>query len=184
LPFRRIFQRLNRIYAIRSGVYVEQDVHIGIGTILWAPDSLRISENVYIGKYCTIQCNGEIGKGVLIGNNVGVIGRNDHDYKQIGVPIRNADWVGSNNALSQNNTNRVVIEDDVWIGYGAIILSGLKINRGAVVAAGSVVTKDVASYSIVGGNPARILGMRFEGANDIVDHENSLKMYYEQAMQK
>lgn len=51
--------------------------------------------------------------------------------------------------------------DDVWIGYGAIILSGVTIGQGAVVAAGSVVTKDVEPYSIVGGNPAKLIKYRF-----------------------
>lgn len=55
----------------------------------------------------------------------------------------------------------VVIGDDVWIGFRAIILSGVTIGRGAVVAAGSVVTKDVPAYTIVGGNPARVIRPRF-----------------------
>lgn len=55
----------------------------------------------------------------------------------------------------------VVIGDDVWIGFRSIILSGVTIGRGAVVAAGSVVTKDVPPYTIVGGNPARVIRPRF-----------------------
>ena len=55
----------------------------------------------------------------------------------------------------------IVIEDDVWIGYGAIILSGVRICRGAVVGAGTVVTKDVSPYTIVAGNPGRVIKKRF-----------------------
>lgn len=55
----------------------------------------------------------------------------------------------------------IVVGDDVWIGYGATILSGISIGQGAVIAAGSVVTKDVPPYAIVGGNPAKILKFRF-----------------------
>jgi acetyltransferase-like isoleucine patch superfamily enzyme len=55
----------------------------------------------------------------------------------------------------------VVIEDDVWIGTGATIMSGVRIGCGAVVAAGSLVTKDVAAYAIVGGNPAVEIRRRF-----------------------
>jgi virginiamycin A acetyltransferase len=54
------------------------------------------------------------------------------------------------------------LESDVWIGHGAIILQGVRIGEGSVVAAGSVVTKDVAPYTIVAGNPARTVRDRFE----------------------
>lgn len=56
----------------------------------------------------------------------------------------------------------IIVEDDVWIGYGAIILSGVHIAQGAVIAAGSVVTKDVPAYAIVAGNPAKVIKYRFE----------------------
>lgn len=56
----------------------------------------------------------------------------------------------------------IVIHDDVWIGYGAIITSGLEIGQGAVIAAGSVVTKNIPPYAIVGGNPAHIIRYRFD----------------------
>ena len=55
----------------------------------------------------------------------------------------------------------IVIDDDVWIGYGATILSGVHIGQGAIVAAGAVVTKDVEPYSIVGGVPAKLIRYRF-----------------------
>jgi virginiamycin A acetyltransferase len=61
-------------------------------------------------------------------------------------------------AISKGN---IIVEDDVWIGYGAMILSGVKIGQGAVIAAGAIVTKDVPPYSIVGGIPARVLKYRF-----------------------
>lgn len=55
----------------------------------------------------------------------------------------------------------IIVENEVWIGYGALILSGVRIGKGAIIAAGSVVTKDVPAYSIVGGNPARLIKYRF-----------------------
>lgn len=61
-------------------------------------------------------------------------------------------------ALSKGN---IILEDDVWIGEGAIICSGITIGQGAVVAAGSVVTKDVEPYAVIGGNPAKVIKYRF-----------------------
>ncbi len=55
----------------------------------------------------------------------------------------------------------IVVDDDAWIGMDSIIMSGVKIGRGSVIAAGSVVVKDVMPYSIVGGNPAKLIKMRF-----------------------
>lgn len=56
----------------------------------------------------------------------------------------------------------IEVDDDVWIGYGATIMSGIHIGQGAVVAAGAVVTKDVPPYAIVGGVPAKVIKYRFE----------------------
>lgn len=55
----------------------------------------------------------------------------------------------------------IIVADDVWIGYGATILSGIQIGQGAIIAAGAVVTKDVPPYAIVGGSPAKIISYRF-----------------------
>jgi virginiamycin A acetyltransferase len=60
----------------------------------------------------------------------------------------------------------IIIEDEVWIGTNVLILSGLKIGKGAIIAAGSIVTKDVPPYSIYGGNPAKLIKYRF--SEDII----------------
>lgn len=62
-------------------------------------------------------------------------------------------------AISKGN---IIVSDDVWIGYHSIILSGVKIGQGAIIAAGSVVTKDVPPYAVVAGVPAKIIKYRFE----------------------
>ncbi|MGL5356554.1 MAG: CatB-related O-acetyltransferase [Cetobacterium sp.] len=61
----------------------------------------------------------------------------------------------------------IVVKDDVWIGTDALVLSGVTIGQGAIVAAGSVVTKDVPPYSIVGGNPAKVIKYRY--SKEIID---------------
>jgi acetyltransferase-like isoleucine patch superfamily enzyme len=164
---------LSRKIAVRSGVILGKRVHIGPGSILAASRELKVGDDVYIGKYCTIECNGSIGRWVLIANNVGIVGRLDHDYHQVGVPIRNATWIGDPSRKIQK-FDVIKIEDDVWIGYGAVILSGLTVGRGSVVAAGSIVISDVHPYMIVGGNPAQVIGARFDSVEDIEEHERKL----------
>ncbi len=63
-----------------------------------------------------------------------------------------------------------IVESEVWIGQQSTILAGLKIGRGAIVAAGSVVTKDVPAYVIVGGVPAKQIRKRFSSEDDELEH--------------
>jgi acetyltransferase-like isoleucine patch superfamily enzyme len=89
----------------------------------------------------------------------------DHNFDLPGVPI-----VFSGRPLLRPTT----IEDDAWIGARAIVLAGVTIGRGAIVAAGSVVTRDVAPYAVVGGAPARKLRDRFENEDDRAAHDAML----------
>jgi acetyltransferase-like isoleucine patch superfamily enzyme len=138
-------------------------VHVGLLSLLWASRSLSIGENTYIGKLCTIQVNGRIGRGVKIANNVGIVGRNDHDYRTPGVLITDGGWIGTDASLAEAPENSIEIGDDVWVGFGAVVLSGITIGTGAIIAAGAVVVHDVEPFSIVGGAPACKIGMRFDG---------------------
>jgi acetyltransferase-like isoleucine patch superfamily enzyme len=169
-----IFQRVNAIYAVRRGVQLGERVHIGIGSILQAPASLRVEDDVYIGKFCTIECDGRIGAHTMIANTVGIIGRLDHDYRVVGKTIRKAPHVWDADHRVGEPKLVVDIGEDVWIGYGAIVLSGTKIGRGAIVAAGSVVSKDIAPYDIAAGVPARSIGRRFPSDDLIHEHESQL----------
>jgi acetyltransferase-like isoleucine patch superfamily enzyme len=69
----------------------------------------------------------------------------------------------------------IIIEDDVWIGTGAIILKGVTIGEGAIVAAGALVIKDVPPYSVVGGIPAKVLKLRFT-EDQILEHKKNLNV--------
>lgn len=72
-----------------------------------------------------------------------------------------------NTACEAFGKGDIIVGDDVWIGFGSIIMSGVSIGQGAVIAAGAVVTSDVPSYAIVGGTPAKIIKYRF--TNEITD---------------
>ncbi|MDQ1181974.1 DapH/DapD/GlmU-related protein [Rhodococcus sp. SORGH_AS_0301] len=128
------------------------DLHVGPFSRVWAPSKLTIGNNCYIGKHVTIECDGSIGDEVIIANNVGIVGRRDHDLFELGVPVRSAKWVGDNPDLSKP----VTIGSDVWIGFGAIILSGVRIGDSAVIAAGSVVKRDVPENTIFDSNEAAL----------------------------
>ncbi len=108
--------------------------------------------NVRIGRYCSIASHVEI---VTSNHNTQLVTTFPF-YSYSLSPCKNK----SKNAVD-NTDRKTVIENDVWIGHGAIIMGGVTIGNGAVVAAGAVVTKDVPSYAIVGGTPAKLIRQRF-----------------------
>lgn len=147
------------------------DLHVGSRPRLWAPERIEIGDHSYLGHEVCIETNCRIGRHVLVANRVAFVGRRDHDFRTPGVPVRFGHWVGSAKSPSPHRSDGVVVEDDVWVGYGAIVLSGVRIGRGAIVAAGSVVKADVAPYAVVAGNPAVPVGVRFKSAEEIARHE-------------
>jgi len=100
-----------------------------------------------------------IGNFVSIADDVKILLGGGHGYNGLSTFPFQTKYFATIESISKGP---VTIEDDVWIGYGSIILSGVKIGQGAIVAAGSVVTNNVAPYSIVGGNPAKIIKYRFD----------------------
>ncbi|WP_297685110.1 acyltransferase [Sulfurimonas sp.] len=105
-----------------------------------------------------------VASGVSIGNNVLIsygCAIVDHDSHSIDYKLRKDDVLNAINGTPPNwenvNIKKITIEDDVWIGMNVIILKGIHIGEGSVVAAGSVVTKDVPNNTLVGGNPAKII---------------------------
>ena len=152
-------------------LHVGRRLHVGKGTRLWAPDFIRIGRDVYIGKDVTVECNCEIGDFVLIANRVAIVGRKDHDFRAVGIPVRLAPWLAHGGKADAKAP--AIIESDVWLGFGAIILSGVRIGRGAIVSAGAVVRRDVPPYAIVAGNPAAKVAERFT-AQERTAHEHSL----------
>jgi acetyltransferase-like isoleucine patch superfamily enzyme len=152
-----------------------RDLHVGKGTRLWAPRRLSIGDCVYIGKQVHIEANCRIGNYCLIANRVAIVGRHDHDFSAVGFPVRFSPWVGSQRFPSGYADQEAVIEDDVWLGYGTVVLTGVTVARGSVVAAGSVVTCDIPPYSIAAGVPAKVIGQRFPDQDTIDRHEAAIR---------
>ena len=92
----------------------------------------------------------KIGQDVMIGEEFIAISKN-HKFDDVNIPMRKQGW---------QKDQPITIEDDVWIGSRVIILPGVTIGCGSIIGAGSVVTKNVLPYSIVGGNPAREIRRR------------------------
>jgi acetyltransferase-like isoleucine patch superfamily enzyme len=137
---------------------------------MWAKHNISIGDNFYIGKFSQIECDAEIGNNVIFANRVALVGRYDHNFTQIGVPIRLASRIRDKDYTWKGLDQKVIISDDVWVGYNSVILSGITIGQGSIIAAGSVVTKDVEPFSIYGGNPARKIKDRFESQTDRDEH--------------
>ena len=119
--------------------------------ILTYGGDITIGSNCSINPYSILYGHG----GLTIGNNVLIAGGsmlvpNNHVYEHRDRPI----------VLQGSTSKGIRVEDDVWIGHGCSILDGVTIGKGSVVAAGSVVNKDVPPYSIVGGVPAKVLKKR------------------------
>jgi FemAB-related protein (PEP-CTERM system-associated) len=121
------------------------------GVTFWYPYRIRIGTNVTLNEWVYLSGFGglKIGNDVRIGHRVSII-TSDHAHSDIRKPIFEQGLV----------SEQVTIEDDVWIGCNATILKGVRIGKGAVVAAGAVVTKDVLPFSIVAGVPARLISRR------------------------
>lgn len=155
---RPLKSQILQLLAVRQNVAVGNNFHVGLGSRIWAPRSLSIGHDVYVGKNATIEVDGQIGDGVLFANVSAIVGRRDHDLQDIGTSIRSSRWVGDFPAELSHPT---LIGSDVWVGYGAIILSGISIGDSSIIAAGSVVVSDVPPNTVVAGNPAKIVGTRF-----------------------
>lgn len=111
---------------------------------------VSLGDNSGIGINASLSGTVTIGKDVMMGPYCTIYSRN-HAFSRIDIPM---------NKQGFQEEKPVCIMDDVWIGGHVIILPGVQIGRGAVVGAGSVVTRNVPDFAIVGGNPARVIRYR------------------------
>ncbi|NJB35398.1 acyltransferase [Croceivirga sp. JEA036] len=149
--------------------------YAGLRVSLWAKDTLTIGRNFYIGRDSQIETDCVIGDNVIFGNCVAIVGKYDHHFQQIGYPIRLASRIRDDHYDWKGKGQLTRIEDDVWVGYGSIIMSGVTLAKGCIIAAGAVVTRDTEPYSIYGGNPAKKIANRFNSLQDLQTHEQKEK---------
>ncbi|GAB3656154.1 hypothetical protein GCM10028791_27780 [Echinicola sediminis] len=150
----------------KQGIHLGENVTIGRYAMIRPTNNyggplgegLKVGDNSSIGHLSYIGCSGyiEIGNNVMMSPRVSIYSEN-HNFEHTDLPMKD-----------QGVTRSFVrIEDDCWIASNSIILAGVTIGKGAVIAAGSVVTKDVAPYSIVGGNPAKLIKFRDGSKNTL-----------------
>ena len=144
---------------------VAEDVEIGEGSRIWHHCNLygcKIGENTQIGSYTEIKQGAEIGDNCRFQSKIFVPeGTKIGDYVFIGpgVVFLNDKYPSAIGAMEDNwELEPVIVEDEVSIGGGVVILPGVKLGYKSLIGAGSVVTKDVPSYGVVQGNPARCSG--------------------------
>jgi acetyltransferase-like isoleucine patch superfamily enzyme len=150
--------RLDAVKRLRGWYYsgllaaAGDDLRVAQGVRINNPAMVSVGDNCYLGDGVQFYPWNErivIGNNVLIAAGVRMITRK-HGFADLDRPMSD-----------QGYTNAPIhIEDDVWIGFGAIILPGVTVGRGAIVGAGAVVTRDVTPYTIVGGVPARLIRRR------------------------
>jgi len=143
-----------------------KDVHVQWSTHIWSPHKLvHLGNHVGIGRYCDISTDLFVGNHVLIASAVAFLARDAHTPSVLGTTMFDA---------PRGDKYRIVIEDDVWIGYGAIILSGVRVGRGSVVGAGAIITKDLPPYSVTVSQPSEVIRGRFT-QDEIQVHEAALR---------
>lgn len=116
------------------------------------PENISLGNNVYLGPKCNISAFGKvnISDGVIIGPHCTIYSAN-HNYSE------NIKSIPYDSKLIIKN---VTIHENVWIGGNTILLPGVEVGEGSIIAAGSVITKSVPPFAIMGGNPAKILKYR------------------------
>lgn len=159
--FNKKWRKINsNNYTFPANVFDTKNVHIGnysYGIINVSSDT---DNKLIIGNYCSIAENVKFLLGL------------DHPTNLVSTYPFKSYFMNGIDAISKGD---IIVDDDVWIGYGATILSDVHIGQGAIIAAGAVVTKDVPPYAIVGGVPAKILKYRF--SKEII--QELLKINYE-----
>ena len=148
------YYTVNHQLAMAGGVKVGTNTNIHPTVLIREPQNIEIGNNCYF-NHNTILNGGHDKAKLIIGNKVQT-GPNvcfycaNHNFDNKEIPIKEQGYWEAD----------IVIDDDVWIGANSVITSGVKIGKGAIIGAGSIVTKDIPPYSIAAGNPAKVIKTR------------------------
>jgi acetyltransferase-like isoleucine patch superfamily enzyme len=159
-------QKKHKLYRAGNNVEIRCKASFaGFNTV----DSCSILEggNIEMGRYSSVSSNCvlrgpiRIGSFTQIGPMVSIFA-NNHPFRSLSINVNGALFNGERKKLQQQAYSKeVFIGSDVWIGAGATILSGVSVGNGAIIAAGAVVNKNVEPFTIVGGVPAKQIGLRY-----------------------
>ena len=125
-------------------LFINCGKNVDIGRLCKLSFKIQIGDKSSIGDNNYIQGKVTIGNNVMIGPQVMFIASN-HNYSDISTPMNR----------QGKSEKEIIVEDNVWIGARAIVLDGVTIKKGTIIAAGAIVTKDTEENTIVGGNPAK-----------------------------
>ena len=135
---KRIFKQTGNTFNVNQGAYFGTGINLSIGN------------NSSIGSDCQLANDVTIGNDVMMAPEV-VIFSVSHETKRTDISMR---------LQGNKKPNPVTIGNDVWIGQRVVIMPGVTIGNGVIIASGAIVTKDVPDFSVVGGNPAKVIKSR------------------------
>ena len=161
-PDTSIGLKIRQIYWKKKLKKCGNHIQIRKGAGICFPNLIEIGNNFILGNNSLITANSS--KGIFVGNDVG-IARNvlihsaNHSFEKIDIPIMKQKIISP--LIKYNNSDySVIIEDDVWIGSQSVILPGTFLKKGCVVSSGSIVSGEFPEYSVIMGNPARVIKSR------------------------
>lgn len=148
--------------------------HFGDGAMIAVPADLKKQENIYLYDHARIGTCSTI---ISVGDSKFIMKKYSGASSGLTVITSNhRPKIGTFRTGLSNEDNDykdIIVEEDVWIGVNVTLLQGAHIGRGAIIAAGAVVNKEIPPYAIAGGVPARVLGFKFN-KDEILMHEASL----------